>query len=250
MNGGPALEGNAVEIDAEGMHYRELNQLLKALDKKGIKKVRIINVTGQRYIGTGLINIKEIEIFGTPGNDLGIFMNGPKIIVHGDVQDGCGNTMNKGEIIVYGSAGDILGYSMMCGKIFVKNDVGYRACIHMKEYGDQRPIVVIGGTVKDFLGEYMAGGILVLIGLGLSNGAAHNANYVGAGMHGGIMYIRGSIKHISKDAVKMELEKQDRLLLQGLLNEFCKYFKEKVNEEGFYKLIPLKKRPYSQLYAY
>ena len=37
---------------------------------------------------------------GTPGNDLGSFMDGPKITVRGNAQDGCGNTMNNGIIVI------------------------------------------------------------------------------------------------------------------------------------------------------
>jgi glutamate synthase domain-containing protein 3 len=115
----------------------------------------------------------DIEIFGTPGNDLGAFMNGPRIIVHGNAQDGCGNTMNEGEIIIHGHAGDIIGLSARGGKIFVREDVGYRAGIHMKEYQGKKPVLVIGGTAQDFLGEYMAGGVLILLGLDLGEGKRH-----------------------------------------------------------------------------
>ncbi|HXZ29556.1 MAG TPA: hypothetical protein VEG43_00165, partial [Dehalococcoidia bacterium] len=89
-----------VTIDARGMFYRELNARLRQLAWNGTRKIELQNVYGQRYIGTNLDKPVEIEIFGTPGNDLGAFMDGPKIIVHGNAQDGCGNTMNSGEIII------------------------------------------------------------------------------------------------------------------------------------------------------
>ncbi len=38
--------------------------------------MRFHNVCGQRYIGTDLDNHVSIDIYGTPGNDLGAFMNG------------------------------------------------------------------------------------------------------------------------------------------------------------------------------
>ena len=52
-------------------------------------------------------------------------------------------------------------------KTYLRDDVGYRAGIHMKEYGDKKPVLVIGGTAQDFFGEYMAGGIVILLGLNL-----------------------------------------------------------------------------------
>jgi len=124
-----------IKIDARGLSYRELNAELRGLVSNGAQRIELHNLCGQRYIGTDLHKPVEIEIFGTLANDLGAFMDGPKIIVHGNAQDGCGNTMNSGEIISHGHAGDILGLSARGGKIFVRDDVGYRAGIHMKEYG-------------------------------------------------------------------------------------------------------------------
>lgn len=39
-----------------------------------------------------------IEIEGVPGEDLAAFMDGPRIIVHNNAQDGVGNTMNSGQV--------------------------------------------------------------------------------------------------------------------------------------------------------
>ena len=60
--------------------------------------------------------------------------------------------------IIHGGAGDIVGHSMRGGEIYIRNNVGYRCGIHMKEYLDQKPMIVVGGTAQDYLGEYMAGG--------------------------------------------------------------------------------------------
>ncbi len=181
---------NTVKIDATGLTHQELNTRLRAAVAGGAQLIDIVNVFGQRYIGTDLDRPVEIHIYGTPGNDLGAFMDGPRIIVHGNAQDGCSNTMNEGEIVIHGHAGDILGLSARGGKIFVREDVGYRVGIHMKEYGEKKPSVVVGGTAQDFLGEYMAGGVLVILGLTLDKGERHHANFIGTGMHGGVIYLR------------------------------------------------------------
>ncbi|TRO50059.1 hypothetical protein E2P47_00575, partial [Candidatus Bathyarchaeota archaeon] len=143
------------KVDAAGVYYKDLNDALRNIVGQGAKEIELHNVFGQRYIGTNLGNDVKLTIFGTPGNDLGAFMNGPKIIVNGNAQDGCGNTMNEGEIIIYGRTGDLTGHSMRGGKIFVRDDVGYRVGIHMKEYKKKKPTIVIGGSAQDFLGEYM-----------------------------------------------------------------------------------------------
>ncbi|MEW6033290.1 MAG: hypothetical protein AB1603_00350 [Chloroflexota bacterium] len=244
-----------VQLDAAGLHYRQLNELVRATVAGGMRKIKLLNVHGQRYIGTGLDLAVDIEVFGTPGNDLGAFMRGSRILVHGNVQDGCGNTMDDGYITVEGRAGDILGLAARGGKIFVRDNVGYRTGIHMKEYQEKCPIVVIGGTAQDFLGEYMAGGIIVLLGLNLDSGEFHQCRFVGTGMHGGAVYIRGQMREtqLGKEVGVQELSPEDKELLRGLIMEFSGHFGyngDEILSGTFIKLIPRHLRPYGRLYAY
>ncbi len=248
-------DNSMVKIDASGVFHRELNARLRDMTSNGTRKIELHNVYGQRYIGTDLDKPVNIEVFGTPGNDLGAFMDGPRIIVHGNAQDGCGNTMNEGEIIVHGHAGDILGLSARGGRIFVRDDVGYRAGIHMKEYQDKKPVLVIGGTAQDFPGEYMAGGILILLGLNLTEEKRHKAKFIGTGMHGGVIYLRGSVEdyQLGKEVGVAELEEKDYQLLDRLVGEFAAHFGYKAEEilkHKFIKLFPRWLRPYGRLYAY
>ena len=246
---------SVVKIAASGVYYRELNASLREAASNGARKIGLYNVYGQRYIGTNLDKSVELEIFGTPGNDLGAFMNGPRIIVHGNAQDGCGNTMNEGEIIIHGHAGDIIGLSARGGKIFVREDVGYRAGIHMKEYQGKKPVLVIGGTAQDFLGEYMAGGIMILLGLNLSEGKHHKARFIGTGMHGGVIYMRGNIEdyQLGKEVGIAEMEENDHRILRQLVGEFAAHFgyeTEAILRHKFIKLFPRWLRPYGRLYTY
>jgi glutamate synthase domain-containing protein 3 len=246
------ITNNVAKIDATDMYYRDLNNLLRSLDGTGIERIEISNVYGQRYIGTDLNEHLTIDIFGTPGNDLGAFMSGPKITVHGNVQDGCGNTMDHGTIVVHGRAGDLAGHSMRGGKIFIRDDAGYRVGIHMKEYLGKRPAIIIGGTAQDFLGEYMAGGVLVVLGLNMKE-KVHNARFVGTGMHGGTMYIQGEVRHVGEEVAVVNLEEEDYSVLTRLVDEFCSYYglnAEKILKNKFNKLIPVSSRPYGNLYAY
>lgn len=248
-----------VEVDASGLETRELNDLLLDLMSSGVTKVMIKNVCGQRYIGTRLYSLErirmEIEIFGTPGNDLGAFLYGHRLRVHGNAQDGLGNTMDDGEIVVEGRAGDVLGMSMRGGRIFVRDSVGYRTALHMKEYEDKQPMVVIGGTSQDFLGEYMAGGVVVLLGLGQSQ---HRGSFIGTGMHGGAIYLRGNVEaaQLGREVTVSPLDGADRQIVEKAVGEFLDRFpelditKEKIMEKEFIKLSPASKRPYEKLYAY
>jgi len=257
-----------VEIDAYDIRYKELNSLLKEQMMSGADKIILRNVSGQKFIGTRLYvpeaeNKKklDIEIFGTPGNDLGAFLHGHRIIVHANAQDGIGNTMEYGEIVVHGRAGDVVGMAMRGGKVFVRDSVGYRAAMHMKEYQDKMPVLVVGGTAQDFLGEYMAGGVVILLGLdeeGLAH-PRHGANFIGTGMHGGAIYLRGKVEphQLGKEVGIQELDEKDREVLEKYVEEFVDLFgnelevgAEEILMSEFVKLAPVSKRPYGTLYAH
>jgi len=246
---------NVTKLDAMGLTHKELNTRLRQLVAQGYDMIVLNNVYGQRYIGTDLGKPVDIEIQGTPGNDLGAFMDGPRITVRGNAQDGCANTMDNGEIIVHGHAGDILGLSARGGKVFVRDDVGYRAGIHMKEYKEKKPVLVIGGTAQDFFGEYMAGGVLILLGLTLKEGEPHRMNFIGTGMHGGVIYLRGSVQdyQLGKEVGTSPLDEKDKQVVKELVGQFASHFgydPARIMEGSFIKLFPRFLRPYGRLYAY
>lgn len=210
-------------------------------------------MNGQRYIGTGLKAKVKITIEGVPGNDLAAFMDGPTIMVNSNAQDCVCNTMNEGTVIIHGDAGDVLGYGMRGGRLYIKGDVGYRVGIHMKAYMDKNPTLIVGGVARDFLGEYMAGGIIIVLGLHGKNSAV--SNYVGTGIHGGVIYIRGQVEEhqLAKEAALSEVNAEDEKILEHYLKEYCSYFNLNLDEilgAKFAKVVPTTHRPYEHLYAY
>ena len=245
----------AVIVDARGIPHRELNNSLRSMVEQGVSTIVLKNVVGQRYLGTSLRKAVRIIVEGVPGNDLGAFMDGPVIEVLNNAQDGCGNTMNSGAIVIHGSAGDILGHSMRGGQIYVRGNVGYRVGIHMKEYGTTRPVIVIGGTAQHFLAEYMAGGILIVLGSQLQPGEVHPSRFVGTGMHGGVIYVRGSVQadFLGAEVGIVPITDEDEWVLRRHVGEWARQFgidPEPLFEVPFAKLVPLTRRPYGRLYAY
>lgn len=247
-------ETGALTVDARGLTYRELNYVLRAHVRDGTRAIAIRNVVGQRYIGTNLRCPVRVEIHGTPGGDLGAFMDGPRLTVFGNAQDCVGNTMTSGEIVVHGRAGDVVAMSMRGGAIFIRDDVGSRCAIHMKEYDDRCPLVVIGGTAHDFLGEYMAGGTLVVLGLGLAPGERHQASFIGTGMHGGRIFMRGSVApHQLGEQVEIaNPDDGDTATIVAAVKRFCALFGGRPDEilgSRFVKILPKSHRPYGGLYG-
>ncbi len=244
-----------MEMDALGMTYRDLNSALTDAVTGGATQITVRNVNGQRYIGTNLQANVALELVGTPGNDLGAFMSGPSIVVRGNGQDGIGNTMNAGEIVIHGHAGDALGLAARGGSIFVRDGTGYRAGIHMKEYEGVGPLVVVGGGAQDFLGEYMAGGTLIVLGLMKRGTGWSRARFVGTGMHGGAIFLRGRIEdhQLGREVGVAAPNEKDKQVLEEAVTKYSRLFGANAAEilnADFVKLFPLYLRPYGRLYVY
>lgn len=244
-----------MRITANGLHYRELNEKIFEAVQNGEKELILDDVNGQRFIADGLKGNIESDVFGVPGNDLGMFMDGPTVIVHGNAQDGVGNTMSSGKIIIHGDAKDILEHSMRGGTIFVKGDVGYRAGIHMKTYKSSIPLIVAGGRTGDFLGEYMAGGIIIILGIHSDDDELETlGEWIGTGQHGGAIYVRGEIdkSKLGSGTSLFQMTKDDEMLVSTVLTDYCYTFNLDVKEilrSKFTKIAPLSHRPYAALYT-
>ncbi|MEE9151592.1 MAG: hypothetical protein V3U20_07150 [Thermoplasmata archaeon] len=252
---------DALNEDKKPLRYWVLNEKIHNAADEGAKRIILKNVLGQRFIADCMEHTDlKIDIYGTPGNDLGVFMSGPTIEVFGSCEDQTGNTMNSGTIIVHGNAWDVTGLAARGGKIFVKGNGGYRIGIHMKEYMDQKPIVVYGGSVKEFFGEYMAGGILVVLGLRMGNNGVDDVpvkevvrGSLGSGIHGGAIYVRGEVPehYLGVAATPLPFTEEDLKLLTPILEEFCGHFKvpiEKIWEREITKISPSSSRPYGSYY--
>lgn len=242
-----------MELRAGEIYYSELNEQIKALAKNP-GEITVTDVYGQRYIGCGLSSHTKLNIHGTLGNDSACYMDGATVEVFGNAQDGIANTMNDGKLIVHGNCGDIMGYAMRGGELFIKGYAGYRSGIHMKEYMDKIPKIVIGNKAGDFLGEYMAGGRVVVLGLGLAEGEYAVGRFLGTGMHGGRMYIRGPVREamMGKEISAQPLDDEDKAYLTQVLKDYNAYFGTDVSAvklEEFVKYAPKSKRPYGNMYV-
>jgi glutamate synthase domain-containing protein 3 len=240
-------------IDARDLTYTRLNQLLRAAVAAGKKEIEIDHVLGQRFIADGLKGDVLITITGVPGGDLGMFMSGPTCIVHGNAEHAPGNTMDAGLIVIHGSAGDAVAHSMRGGKVYVRDDIGYRGGIHMKEYDTKRPILLVGGSSRAFLGEYMAGGLIVV--LGLDGRPAAPERGIGSGIHGGEIYLRGDVPDylLGVGATKKPAGAPDKERIAPFVREFAGHFGMDAGEilsGDFVRITPASSRPFANKYTW
>lgn len=236
-----------MKVQASNLSYREINDLIR--NSEG--EITVTGCLGQRFIGAGMSDI-SVKIEGIPGNALGAYLNGADITVFGNAQDAVGDTMNDGSIVIHGNTGDAAGYAMRGGSIYVKGDAGYRAGIHMKAYKEKVPVMVIGGHTGSFLGEYQAGGLIIVLGLGSNRKIV--GNFPCTGMHGGRMILRSDCTGIKfPDQVTARAATEEDLNdIDQYLSEFCRLFdvnKDELMDSPFTVVTPDSKNPYKRLYV-
>ncbi|MFH0968133.1 MAG: hypothetical protein V1862_10670 [Methanobacteriota archaeon] len=244
-----------VVIDAKGMHYTPLNQMIRRALADGAKEIVLKNVMGQRFIGDGLTGDATITVEGVPGGDLGMFMNGLTVIVHGNADHAPGNTMDSGLIVIHGSSGDATAHSMRGGRVYVRDDIGYRGGIHMKQYMEKRPILVIGGNARAFLGEYMAGGLIILLRLGEENSEAFSEMGIASGIHGGEIYVRGEVAGwtLGVGSAARPANSDDISSIKEYIIEFCEHFgldSGSILASSFTRIAPVSARPFASKYTW
>ncbi len=275
------METGRITIDAEPgggkLYHRELNRKIREAIRDGYNWITLENVKGQRFIGAGIREKVTIEVFGDAGLDVGVFSEGTTIIVHGCSEYLLGNTLNDGELIVYGDSWDITGMGARGGRIFVMGNGGSRVGIHMKEFRDKKPVIVYGGAVKQYCGEYMAGGIIVVLGLDFSQAIKDREKPVtrenidpekirdvegeiaqsdlAAGIHGGTVYLRGEVldHNLGVYAVKDEFTDEDKGVLTPVLKRFSDLFNVPMDliwKKKFTKIRPVSSRPFGKVYTY
>src|SRR5438876_463512 len=187
-------------IDAKGLSYAALNESILQVMADGRREVKVTNVQGQRYIGVNLQKPEflgaRIILYGYPGNCLANFNSGLQFIVHGNAADDVGDAMHAGRVIVHGDARDVIGQALQGGDIFVRGSVGNRAGIQMREYRETKPCMIVGGRADDYLGEYMAGGIIAILGLNRKRNHEGSlaGRFAGTGMVGGKIFIRSMVR--------------------------------------------------------
>ena len=79
-------------IDATNQDYKTLNAQLRQLQTP----CTLTNCCGQRFLAAGMSHA-DLTMEGIPGNALGAYLNGARIVVQGNAQDAVGDTMNEGQ---------------------------------------------------------------------------------------------------------------------------------------------------------
>ena len=235
-------------IDVSNFSFSAVNQAIR--NAGGHCTLR--GCLGQRFIASGMDG-QSVEIYGVPGNALGSYLGGGEITVHGNAQDAVGDTMSAGRIVIHGSAGDAAGYAMRGGEIYIQGNAGYRAGIHMKAYQEHKPVIVIGGRAGSFLGEYQAGGLILVLALHTDVRPVVGF-FPCTGMHGGKMVFRGDVRNVQfpPQVTSRPATAEDFAEFAPYVREYCRLFgcdAASMLSSPYTVITPDSKNPYQQMYV-
>jgi NADPH-dependent glutamate synthase beta subunit-like oxidoreductase/glutamate synthase domain-containing protein 3/NAD-dependent dihydropyrimidine dehydrogenase PreA subunit len=180
----------------ERVRSRILEEQVQKAVADGHRRLQI-DAFGQHGIGGRLWRAGEdlvsIRVTGHPGQRVGS-MGFPNTVieVHGPVSDDVGWLNAGAEIIVHGNAGNGAANAMAQGRIYVGGNIGARGMTMTKHNPRfSPPELWVLGSVGDYFGEFMAGGVAVVCG----HEAQTPANVLGyrplVGMVGGKVFFRG-----------------------------------------------------------
>jgi NADPH-dependent glutamate synthase beta subunit-like oxidoreductase/glutamate synthase domain-containing protein 3/NAD-dependent dihydropyrimidine dehydrogenase PreA subunit len=171
----------AIQIDAYGQHGIG-GRLWRAGDEP--IRIQVVGQPGQRLGSMGFPNT-AIEVHGPASDDVGWLNAGSRIVIHGNAGNGCANAMAQGKISISGNIG-------ARGMTMTKHNPRF-----------DPPELWVLGSVGDYFGEFMAGGIAVVCGYGAQN----PENVLGyrplVGMVGGKVFFRGPHAGYSRSDAKL-----------------------------------------------
>ncbi len=156
---------DATGFTPEGIDPEKSQALLLAKAyAHGWRNFVLYRVNGQRLISTAVMGSSStddvvMDVYGTPGEYFGAFMQGGTIRLHGNAQNFCAMGMHHGHLHVFGNAGKVCGYASKGGEVFILGNIVDRAWTNsVNDPRCQDLRVHILGSASKYAGESLMGG--------------------------------------------------------------------------------------------
>ena len=112
-------------------------------------------------------------------------------------------------------------------------------------------MLVIGGKAGSFLGEYQAGGVIIV--LNMQNEERPVWYFPCTGMHGGKVFIRSGKDVAFPPQVRSRIATEEDISeIENYIEEYCLLFggnEEEIKKQPFTVVTPNSNNPYKQLYV-
>jgi len=211
---------------------RILEEQIQKVVASGFRQLNV-KAFGQHGIGGRLWSDDkrpiQATVEGPAGQRLGSMgFPGTRIEVKGPASDDVGWLNAGAEIVIHGNAGNGVANAMAQGKVQVGGNIGARG-MTMTKYNPRftNPELWVLGSVGDYFGEFMAGGIAVICGVDSQNPDNVLGHRPFVGMVGGRAFFRGPYKGYSQtDAKLVTITDDDWDWLTANLKQFLEAVKK------------------------
>ncbi len=155
------LEADPINPDILQLKFRpEIEQLPLYHGNEQVRLGDFFTVKGERS--------NQIRVQGDLSRvkNIGVGMQGGRIVIEGNVGMHVGARMTGGEIEIHGNAGDWAGAEMTGGLLWIKGNVGNRAgsAYRGSKYGMRGGVILVEGSGEHEVGGYMRRGLIVVRG--------------------------------------------------------------------------------------
>lgn len=230
-------DANGIRLDS-----RILEENIQKAVEEGHRNIEI-EALGQHGIGGRLWKAGEekvnILVKGSSGQRLGCFgFPNTYIEVDGPASDDVGWLNAGAEIVVKGNGGNGICNAMAQGKVMIGGSIGSRAMTMTKENPRFAPPELwVLGSVGDYFGEFMAGGLAIVCGFEGQNRSDVLGYRPVVGMVGGKVFFRGPISGYSQGDAKLRSIDDTEW---EWLDENLKSFLGKVEKDHAYEEIAVR----------
>ncbi|MFZ5571578.1 MAG: FAD-dependent oxidoreductase [Thermodesulfobacteriota bacterium] len=214
------------KVQGDRLESRVLEETIQRAVADGKRRL-LIQAYGQHGLGGRLwkagTDPVHVRIEGQAGQRVGSFgFPNTMIDVMGPASDDVGWLNAGAEIVVHGHAGNGLANAMAQGKIFVAGNIGARGMTMTKRNPRfEPPQVWVLGSVGDYFGEFMAGGVAVICGVNPQDPNNILGHRPFVGMVGGQVFFRGPHAGFSQsDARLIAISDEDWAWLTENLKQF------------------------------
>ncbi len=191
------------KINGKRIESRILEEKLQKAVESGHRRIKV-NAFGQHGIGGRLWRAGgepvEIVVEGHSGQRVGS-MGFPNTVIEltGPASDDVGWLNSGAEIVIHGHASNGVANAMAQGKIYVSGNIGSRGMTMTKRNPRfDPPELWVLGSVGDYFGEFMAGGVAVICGVAPQDRDDILGYRPFVGMVGGSVFFRGPYKGFSR----------------------------------------------------
>jgi len=180
--------GGSLELDAEVLPVRELNQAVRSGLGAGRDPIVVRNPGARHNLGVALLTPGQVAYQGSVGYYCAGMNDGATVAIEGSAGWGLAEGMLSGTVVVRGNAGNGAAASIRGGTVVVHGDCAARAGVAMKG-----GLLLIQGDAGYMTGFMMQKGTIVICG--------NAGDALADSMYEGTVFVGGEIAELGNDAV-------------------------------------------------